>query len=62
MEKGKASQKGAGKQRPGTEQVRSGTHIQKGASEKITPPKAGEQVQQRHEQGKSSKKVGGTGS
>ena len=62
MEKGKTSQKGAGKQRPGTEQVRSGTNIQKGESEKIQPPKGGEQQKQKQEQGKSSKKLGGTGS
>jgi hypothetical protein len=44
MEKSKTPQKGAGKQqqqrqRPGTEQVRSGAHIQKGEHEKIQQPK-----------------------
>ena len=56
MEKGKTGQKGAGKQRPGTEQVRSGTNIQKGESEKIQAPKQGEQLKQKQEQGKTSKK------
>jgi hypothetical protein len=56
MEKSKTSQKGAGKQRPGTEQVRSGTNLQKGESERIQAPKAGEQQKQKQEQGKSSKK------
>lgn len=50
MEKSKTSQKGAGKQqqqqqqRPGTEQSRSGTHIQKGESEKIQQPKQQQKV------------------
>jgi len=61
MEKGKTSQKGTGKQqqqqqRPGTEQVRSGTSIQKGESEKIQTPKTGEQLKQKQEQGKQAKK------
>ncbi|HBG06988.1 MAG: hypothetical protein A2075_09810 [Geobacteraceae bacterium GWC2_58_44] len=64
MEKSKGAQKGAGKQRPGTEQVRSGTNIQKGEgeSERIQAPKSGEQQKQKQEQGKTSKKTGGTGS
>ena len=62
MQKSKTAQKGAGKQRPGTEQVQSGTHIQKGQEEKIQAPKAGEQQKQKQEQGKTSKKTGGTGS
>ena len=62
MEKGKPGQKGAGKPRPGTEQVRSGTHIQKGESERMQVPKQGEQLKPKQEQGKSSKKPGGTGS
>jgi hypothetical protein len=61
MEKGKTSQKGAGKQqqqqqRPGSEQVRSGTSIQKGESEKIQTPKTGAQLKQKQEQGKQVKK------
>lgn len=50
MEKSKTAQKGAGKQqqqqqqRPGTEQVRSGAHIQKGESEKIQQPKQQQKV------------------
>jgi hypothetical protein len=55
--KNKPGQKGGeshGKQqqqhRPGTEQVRSGTNIQKGEAEKIQQPKAGEPLKQKHEQ------------
>lgn len=49
MEKSKTSPKGAGKQqqqqqRAGTEQSRSGTHIQKGESEKIQQPKQQQKV------------------
>ena len=62
MEKGKTGPKGAAKQRPGSEQVRSGAHIQKGESERIQAPKTGEQQKPKQEQGKTSKKVGGTGS
>ena len=62
MQKSKSAQKGAGnKPLPGTEQQRSGTHIQKGEGEEIQAPKSG-QVKQQPERGKTSKKVGGTGS
>jgi hypothetical protein len=55
MEKGKNPQKGAVK--PGTEQVRSGSHIQKGEAERIQNPKQGEQQKQKQqEQGKQVKK------
>lgn len=56
MEKSKSAQKGAGKQRPGSEQVRSGTNIQKGESERIQAPEKGEQQKQKEEQGKPVKK------
>jgi hypothetical protein len=57
MEKGKTSQKGAGKQRPGTEQAQSGTNLQKGQTENIQAPKQGQQKhQQQQERSKSSKK------
>jgi len=62
MEKSKTPQNAGGKQHPGTEQVRSGTHIQKEQGEKIQAPKSGEQQRPKHEQGKTGKKVGGTGS
>lgn len=62
MVKSKTAQKGAGKERPGSEQVRSGTNIRKDESERIQTPEKGEQQKQKQEQGKSSKKVGGTGS
>jgi hypothetical protein len=63
MEKSKTSQKGVGKQHPGTEQVRSGTNLQKGEAEHIQAPKQGQpQQKQQQERGKTGKKVGGTGS
>ena len=43
MQKSKSAQKGAGKQRPGSEQARSGTSLQKDEGEKIQAPRAGEQ-------------------
>ena len=63
MQKSKSAQKGAGKQRPGSEQVRSGTNLQKDEGEKIQAPRAGEQQKQKPEQARSgSKKTGGTSS
>lgn len=56
MEKGKTSQKGAGRQHPGTEQVRSGTNLQRGESERIQAPKVEEQQKPKQEQSKSSRK------
>lgn len=61
MQKSKTSQKGAGKQRTGSEQARSGTSMQKGEGERIQPPKTGEQMKQKQEQARSgSKKTGGS--
>lgn len=64
MQKSKSAQKGAGKQRPGSsEQVRSGTSLQKGEGERIQAPKAGEQTRQKQEQARTgSKKSGGSSS
>ena len=63
MQKSKTAQKGAGKQRPGSEQARSGTSLQKDEGEKIQAPRAGEQQKQKQEQARSgSKKTGGTSS
>lgn len=56
MEKSKAAQKGAGKVRPGTEQVRSGTNLQRGEAEQIQQPKVGEQLKQKQQQGKNVKR------
>lgn len=56
MQKSKTAQKGAGKQRPGTEQVSSTPSMQKGQAEKIQPPQEKEQVKQKQGQGKSGKK------
>lgn len=55
MQKSKTAQKGAGKQRPGTEQVRSGTHIQRSEDEQIEQPKVGGQLKHQ-QQGKTGKK------
>ena len=58
----KAGQGHAKQQRPGSEQVRSGSNIQRSEGEKLQTPKQGEQLKQKEERGKTSKKVGGTGS
>ena len=59
--KHKAGQKageGHSKQpRPGTEQVRSGSNIQRGEGEVLRTPKEGQQQKQKQEQGKAGKKV-----
>jgi hypothetical protein len=57
MEKSKSSPKGAGKQqRPGSEQTRSSTNIQKGQEEQIQQPrKQGEQLKQKQGPSKGKK-------
>lgn len=56
MQKSKTAQKGAGKIRPGTEQVRSGTQMQKEQGENIEAPRSGQQQKTKQEQGKNVKK------
>ena len=52
----KAGEGHSKQQRPGTEQVRSGSNIQKGEGERLQTPKQGEQQKQKEERGKPIKK------